>query len=183
MPKEHVVLVDENNIVIGTADKSTVHHADTPLHRGFSVFLFNSDGKLLLQQRAKHKVTWPGVWSNSCCGHPMLDEKSEVAARRRMKYEIGVDEADIHMILPDYRYKAEREGVVENEFCPVMIAFSDVAPKVNPDEVDEVSWIEWEDFKKEIAQNPGFYSPWCEEEVTLLDNSDTFHGLRNPVSV
>lgn len=175
-------MVDEKNRVIGTADKSTVHHADTPLHRGFSVFLFHSDGKLLLQQRAKHKVTWPGVWSNSCCGHPMLDEKTEDAAARRLSYEIGINEADIHLVLPDYRYKADREGVVENEFCPVMVAFSDFEPNPNPDEVHEVSWIEWEDFKREIAQNPGYYSPWCEEEVDLLEASEMFHELRSSVS-
>jgi len=68
---EKVVLVDEENNVLGTTDKSTVHTANTPLHRGFSAFIFNSKQEILLQQRSKYKKTWPLVWSNSCCGHPM----------------------------------------------------------------------------------------------------------------
>ncbi|NOT47595.1 MAG: carotenoid biosynthesis protein, partial [Acidobacteria bacterium] len=74
---EMVVLVDEENVPLGTARKSETHNHDTQLHRAFSVFLFNDNGELLMQRRAFGKLTWPGVWSNSCCGHTMLNERTE----------------------------------------------------------------------------------------------------------
>ena len=88
--EEHVVLVDENNVVLGTTPKATVHTDNTPLHRGFSVFLFNDKNELLLQQRSHLKKTWPLAWSNSCCGHPALNESNEDAVKRRVQFELGI---------------------------------------------------------------------------------------------
>ncbi|HLA96454.1 MAG TPA: isopentenyl-diphosphate Delta-isomerase, partial [Pyrinomonadaceae bacterium] len=141
-----VVLVDESDRVIGSALKREVHHSQTPLHRGFSVFLFNGRGELLLQQRALTKQTWPGIWSNSCCGHPMPDETVEAAAERRLKFELGLSNIDLMIALPDFRYRAEKDGVIENEFCPVLFGFTDQQPRVNPDEVEAVRWIDWKQF-------------------------------------
>lgn len=175
---EHVVLVDEQNQPIGTAPKLDTHTGDTPLHRGFSAFLFNSRGELLLQQRAHSKKTWPLVWSNSVCGHPMMNEASEAAAARRFRDELGLDIKNIEAVLPDYRYRAVRDGIAENEYCPVMVALADDAPKLNPDEVEAVRWVAWPDFVAEVTAFPERYSKWCVEETRLLDASPAFRAWR-----
>lgn len=177
MDEEIVVLVNEKNEVLGTAPKLATHTADTPLHRGFSVFLFNSRGELLLQRRSKKKKTWPSVWSNSCCGHPMMDEASIIAAKRRLKDELGLTIQNIFEVLPHFRYRAEKDGIVENELCPVMVAFSDQLPIPNTDEVAEISWIPWTEFLHIIRDTPGTYSQWAEEEGKQLLENPLFLSL------
>ena len=171
---EKIVLVDKNNNVLGTASKLEAHNNNTPLHRAFSLFLFNSEGKLLLQQRSRKKKTWPLVWSNSVCGHPMLNESNIDAVKRRLKFELNIELNEIFEILPNFSYRAEMNGIVENELCPVYIGFTDLKPKVNPDEVENIKWIKWNNFLKEIKQKPGTYSIWCEEEANLLAENQTF---------
>lgn len=176
--REHVVLVDEKNNPTGQADKYLVHSSNTPLHRGFSLFLFNQHGQLLLQKRAAIKKTWPNVWSNSVCGHPASGESVAEAARRRAAYELNIalDPKNIHVILSDYRYSYEHQGIVENEICPVMVAFGDFKPQPNPDEVADTRWVNWQDFLSEIKK-PNHYSQWCQEEAQLLDANIEFNKL------
>jgi len=169
-----IVYVDEYNNPIGTSRKLPAHDGETRRHRAFSVFLFNDKGELLLQQRALTKKTWPGVWSNSCCGHVMLHESTERAARRRLKYELGMQVNKLHLILPDFRYRAEKDGVVENEICPVFVGFASALPRPNPLEVNDVKWVDWERFVVEVADPANGYSPWAREEVELLVNSKDF---------
>ena len=178
--KEHVVLVDEDNNKIGLEDKYKVHTGETPLHRGFSLFMFNKNGELLLQQRSDSKITWPSVWSNSVCGHPADGETPEEAAKRRAKFELGIhlELSDIRVILPDYQYRYEHKGVVENEICPVMVAIGDFSPKPNPDEVRSTRWVKWADFLEEII-SPNEYSDWCQEEAKLLNKHPEFKKLFN----
>jgi isopentenyl-diphosphate Delta-isomerase len=171
---DSIVLVNEKNEPIGTADKLETHHTDTPLHRGFSLFLFNEKGELLLQQRSDNKKTWPNTWSNSVCGHPQLDETPIAAAKRRLAFELGIQNANIQIILPNYQYRFEKDGIVENEICPVMVSFSEEHPKRNPDEVQSVKWIPWKDWLTEIEKSPHNYSPWCVEETFLLCQNKTF---------
>lgn len=166
--EEHVVLVDEYNNVLGTAAKSQVHGADTPLHRGFSCFIFNRDGKLLLQQRSHKKKTWPLVWSNSVCGHPALDESNVDAARRRLAFELGMEATTIEEVA-SYRYKFVRAGVMENEICPILIGFTDHEPKPNPEEVEAARWVDWRAFIEETKQPGCGYSEWCIEEAAILE--------------
>ncbi|NTU46889.1 isopentenyl-diphosphate Delta-isomerase [Candidatus Roizmanbacteria bacterium] len=173
-----ITLVNENNEVTGTAPKLASHHSKTALHRGFSLFLFNEKNQLLLQQRSSLKKTWPLVWSNSVCGHPMINEKPEDAAARRLKFELGIEHASILMALPDYRYRAEKNNIVENEFCPIMIGKTTVKTlQVNPSEVEATKWIIWEDWLKEVKTHPGNYSPWCVEETLLLENTSVLKSL------
>lgn len=172
-----IVLVDEDNRPIGTAAKVESHHGDTKLHRAFSVFLFNSAGQLLLQQRAHSKITWPGVWSNSCCGHVMLHERVIDAAKRRLRHELDYRNIPLFEVLPDFRYRAEKDGVVENEFCPVFVGFTDADPIANPDEVHDVKWVDWYDFLAEIRTGRSRYSPWAIEEVELLAQNSLFEEL------
>lgn len=174
--KEYVVLVDEKNTALGTMDKYEAHFADTPLHRGFSVFLFTSKGELLLQKRSEKKKTWPLIWSNSCCGHPMMDERVIDAGKRRLSFELNLTSIDLSIILPSYRYRYEHKGVVENEICPVMIGFTDELPIPNPDEVAETRYVPWKKFLEEIS-SPNEYSEWCVEEAQLLEKNPEFHKL------
>lgn len=173
---EHVVLVDESNAILGTMPKAEVHRAITPLHRGFSLFLFNREGRLLLQQRSFQKKTWPGVWSNSCCGHPRLEETNVQAAHRRLSEELGIARVEIEEVAP-YRYRYSRGGVMENEICPILIGFADEAPTINPDEVAAVRWVAWEEFLREIARTPDAYSDWCREEAAILNAHSRFRAL------
>src|SRR5262245_37566182 len=136
--KDYVVLVNSKNKSLGTMEKLTAHSDKTPLHRGFSLFLFNQKGELLLQQRSFKKKTWGGVWSNSVCGHPRLWEKPIAAARRRLLFELGIKNAEISIALPDYQYRVEKDGIVENEICPVMIGYTTEEPKINPKEVEAI---------------------------------------------
>lgn len=174
---EEVVLIDKHNKVLKTASKLATHNANTPLHRGFSVFLFNLNGELLLQQRSRKKQTWPLAWSNSCCGHPILNESSIDAGKRRLRFELGLNLDSVYEILPDFSYKAKMNGIIENELCPVMIAFTDKKPKPNRDEVENFKWINWREFVDDVEKNPGKYSPWCEEETKLLQNNKEFQEL------
>ncbi|XOU94915.1 MAG: isopentenyl-diphosphate Delta-isomerase [Candidatus Kerfeldbacteria bacterium] len=175
--EEHVVLVNNKNEVLGTAPKSTVHTNDTPLHRAFSSFIFNRKGEILLSQRSGQKKTWPLVWTNSCCGHPALNESNTDAVRRKLLDELGLEIEEIHEVLPDYRYKAEKEGLVENEICPVFIAFTNNQPILNKQEVESTKLMVWPEFIKEIKNNPNNWSPWCVEEVILLEKNNLFNKL------
>lgn len=175
---EYVVLVDEQNTVLGLTPKATVHGPTTPLHRAFSAFIFNSKGELLLQQRALSKKTWPGIWSNSCCGHPLLEETNEQAAKRRLDFELGLHINDVKEVAP-YRYCFSRFGVMENEICPIVVGFSDSLPNPNPDEVESTKYILWSDFLTEIKTNPQNWSEWCVEEAQILEKNQEFNLLYN----
>ncbi len=158
-------------------EKLAAHSDKTPLHRAFSLFLFNSNNELLLQQRSFNKKTWPGVWTNSVCGHPELWERPISAARRRLKFELGLENVKIEMALPDYRYRAEKDRIVENEICPVMVGFSDQTPRPNSEEVAALRWISWHEWVKEVKKNPDNYSPWCVEETKLLSHKVKSHQI------
>jgi isopentenyl-diphosphate delta-isomerase len=170
---ELVVLLDEEGRAVGTADKAEVHHADTPLHLAFSLYLFDDDEQVLVTRRALSKRTFPGVWTNSCCGHPAPGEALEEGVRRRVRQELGVDVSDLRLAVPGFRYRAEQDGVAENEMCPVFIGR--VAGPVAPDatEVEEVSWEPWADLRAGVLDGSRAVSVWCREQVTHL-SADPF---------
>ncbi len=169
-----IVYVDEQNNSVGTAPKLDAHNSDTQLHRAFSVFIFNRNGELLLQQRSFSKKTWPGVWSNSCCGHVMLHESTGNAAARRLRFELGVSGVDLTYALPNFRYRAEKDGVVENEICPVLIGMYDGKVDPNPNEVASTKWVGWSQFLASLEKPETEISPWAVEEVRLLASSEIF---------
>lgn len=167
---ELVVLVDDNNVPIGTADKDTVHTTDTPLHRAFSLFLFNAKGQTLLTKRAAIKKTFPGVWTNAVCGHLTPDETPVAAATRRLREELGVVDVAIREASP-YRYRfADKNGIVENEICPILVGNFDGSPVPHPEETDEWKWMDWITFLADIKKNPEPYSPWCRQEAEIIKN-------------
>ena len=182
MATEKVVLVDETGRAIGSQDKATIHHAATPLHLAFSSYVFDEAGRLLLTQRAFGKRTWPGVWTNSCCGHPLPGEPLEDAVRRRLSDELGLIATQVDLVLPAFRYRAEMpDGVVENELCPVYRVTCNGEPTPDPDEVAAFQWTTWAaldvqldaDGSPQVASAPGSgipegLSPWCLLQVAEL---------------
>jgi isopentenyl-diphosphate delta-isomerase len=127
---------------------------------------------LLVTQRASVKKVWPGVWTNSFCGHPAPGELAEDAISRRAVQELGIHNLhDIQCVLPTYRYKTDPyNGVIENEYCPVYVARVSGAATPNPAEVGEYKFMRWDEFKKDMSKHPEMYSFWSREQVSLLDN-------------
>ena len=168
--RDDVVLLDEDGMPIGRADRMQVHSTTTPLHLAFSTYVFNAHGEVLVTRRALAKKTWPGVWTNSCCGHPKPGESLEDAARRRIREELGLNVGPLVSLLPDFRYRAvDASGIVENEICPVFAAFvPDEQPIANPDEVSEWAWVPWENLSAAITATPHVYSPWAALQVPQI---------------
>lgn len=163
-----VVLLDDDGHAVGTRPESSVHDATTPLHLGMSVFLVDEDDRVLLTRRAYRRSTFPGTWS-SVGGHPAPGETLEDAARRRALREAGLRVQDVRVVLPAYRFQARRNGLLENEFCPVVVA--SVRHQVvtgHPDELDDADWVPWEELTDRVGGDRSDVTPWCREQVGLL---------------
>ncbi|EYT61460.1 isopentenyl-diphosphate Delta-isomerase [Microbacterium sp. UCD-TDU] len=166
---DDVTLLAEDGTAIGTLPKSEVHTHDTPLHLAFSCYVLDREGRLLLTRRALSKKTWPGVWTNSFCGHPRPDEAMSDAVRRHGAGELGLQLSEIRVALPDYRYRAvDASGIVENEICPVHVAVFDGEPAANPDEVSEWTWVAVGPLVEAVTHAPFAFSPWLVEQLPLL---------------
>lgn len=177
MPPEHVVLVNESNAVLGTMPKAEVHHAATPLHRGFSLFMFNRKGEVLSQKRSAVKRIFPLVWTDSVSGHPQIHETNEEAAQRRVKEELDMELAAVEEIAA-YRYKVFRDGILENEICPVLVGFTnDAESRFDTTEIADVRWMDWGTFLADMKAHPDQYSQWCIEEVDILKAHPRFYEL------
>ena len=163
---ELVILLDEGGTQVGTAEKSTVHTTDTPLHLAFSCHIFNEAGQVLITRRALTKKTWPGVWTNSVCGHPGPGEAMEDAIRRRALEELGLDLRHIEEALPDFRYRAiDASGIVENEICPVFLALAGTDPSPAAEEVCEWQWVEPSSLRDSVGKTPFVFSPWLVDQL------------------
>lgn len=171
LEKEKIVLLSEALEPIGEAPKLASHHENTPLHLAFSCYIFNEVGEFLLTQRALSKKVWPGVWTNSVCGHPAPGESMTDAIKRRLKDELGMGAKDFELILPDYRYKTPPfKGIVENEFCPVYVAKAVSDPQPNPEEVEAYEWVTWSKLEAMVQQDPEKYSYWFKDQLKQLKN-------------
>ncbi len=166
---EQIVLLAEDGSEIGTAPKLASHHAKTPLHKAFSCYVFNDRGEFLVTQRALSKKVWPGVWTNSVCGHPAPGESYEDAIKRRAKDELGMTLQNITVALPHYRYKTPPyNGIIENEICPVFVARLASGPDPNPDEVEALRWMAWQEYVQDIDARPDVYSYWAKDQLLQL---------------
>lgn len=166
-----VVLLDEDGREIGTARKDGVHGADTFLHLAFSCYVFNERGEVLITRRALTKKTWPGVWTNSFCGHPAPAETLLDAVRRRAGFELGLGLSSIELALPLFRYRAtDSSGIVENEVCPVYLARTTGDPLPNPDEVMEYTWTDPEALRRSVLAGPFAFSPWMVLQMRELES-------------
>ena len=166
---ESVVLLDEAGHASGTADKMAVHHDHTPLHLAFSCYLFNQAGQFLLTRRAEAKLTFPGVWTNTCCGHPQPGEPLSGSVLRRLRDELGIGAATLTLVLPRFRYQARMDnGMLENELCPVYAAYADELPVPQPAEVAEARWVDWDEFYAAVQAGRQPVSPWCAMQLAEL---------------
>lgn len=171
---DDVVLLDDDGRPIGTAPKSTVHGADTALHLAFSCHVVNGDGLVLVTRRAVTKRTWPGVWTNSFCGHPRPAEPVLAAVRRHADLELGISLRDINLALPLFRYRAtDAAGVVEHEVCPVYLARTDDEPVLNPLEVLDAQWVDPAALATSIEATPWAFSPWLVLQAAQLHLFDS----------
>ncbi len=155
------MLLDARHEPIGTAAKSEVHTRTTPLHLAFSCHVFAPDGRVLVTRRSLAKQAWPGVWTNSVCGHPAPGEAGEEAVRRRARYELGLELGAVVEVLPEFAYRAEdASGIVENEFCPVHFALAAGEPEPRESEVAEHRWVAPAELVAAVAAAPWAFSPW-----------------------
>jgi isopentenyl-diphosphate delta-isomerase len=170
---ELVVLLSSEGAPVGVADKATVHGPATPYHLAFSCYAFDASGRLLVTRRAMTKQTWPGVWSNTCCGHPAPGETLEAAVRRRMWYELRLRPLALTLALPDFSYQASSGGVAEHELCPVFLCRVEAEPVPNPAEVAAYRWQDWPEF----LADPAVLSPWARLQAAALDGGGHVRGF------
>ena len=168
MMNDTVILVNEHDEQIGLMDKLEAHEKGM-LHRAFSVFLFNTQGELLLQQRAFGKYHSEGLWSNTCCSHPMNGEVIQSAASRRLMEEMGL-KTDLHFLY-SFLYKAKLDkGLTEHELDHIFIGISDDEPVINTNEVADWKYISVNELLLDIESHPERYTVWFKMEVkNVLD--------------
>ncbi len=164
--QEHVILVNDHGEVLGTQEKYAAHTTHTALHLAFSSWLFRPSGECLVTRRAMSKKAWPGVWTNSVCGHPQTEEPIEQAIIRRCRFEIGAEITNITAVAPGFRYReTDPSGIVENEICPVFAALIVSPLIINSDEVMEYQWVELEALLQALHATPWAFSPWMAAEA------------------
>ena len=158
MENEKVILVNENDVTVGTMEKMEAHRKAV-LHRAFSIFIFNAKGEMLLQQRAVTKYHSGGLWTNACCSHPRPGEETTEAAQRRLKEELGF-QAPLKKIF-DFTYKAEfTNGLTEYEFDHVFAGDYDGIINCNPEEVSDFCYKEIQEIKHSLISHPQKYTAW-----------------------
>lgn len=164
---EELILVDAADVEVGTLSKAKCHDGPGTLHRAFSIFLFNSKGELLLQQRAPGKRLWPRYWSNSCCSHPRKGESMAEATTRRLDQELGV-RASIEFVYKFSYHAQYDETGAENELCWVFLAKSDEKPRANSNEIAAIRYLDAVSIRRELSQNADAYTPWFKLEWRKL---------------
>lgn len=165
---EEVVLVDEMDNAIGTAEKLKAHQSGE-LHRAFSIFIFNSKGEMLLQQRAKDKYHSGGLWTNACCSHPRPNEETKEAAVRRLEEELDM-RTELSFLF-SFQYKAGFEnGLIEHELDHVFVGTTDDLPGLNPDEAMDYRYIATDELLNDISVHPDNYTFWFKEVVEKVIN-------------
>lgn len=163
---EELILVDADDRATGTLRKDRCHDGEGLLHRAFSVFLFNSAGEVLMQQRAAGKRLWPGFWSNSCCSHPRAGEAMAVAVPRRLEQELGISAEPTFVY--KFEYKAHYLDIgTEHELCWVFVGRTNDEPQPNPNEIEDWRWVGADELDAELADTER-YTPWCRQEWSAL---------------
>ena len=161
---EHVILVDEADQIVGSMEKLEAHKKGV-LHRAFSVLIFNSQGDMLIQKRAKTKYHSGGLWTNACCSHPIQDQDIKITVQNRLKYEMGID------LFPEYFFKFTYRAIldkdlIEHEVDHVYKGFYDGIPAINLEEVEDWKYISHEALQHEIEMNPAAFTSWFKLIVT-----------------
>ena len=158
MGTDQVILVNEKDEQIGLMEKIEAHEKAL-LHRAFSVFVFNKNGELMLQQRALTKYHTPGLWTNTCCSHQREGESNIEAGKRRLMEEMGFSTELKDTI--SFIYKAPFDnGLTEHEYDHILVGQYDEDPNPNPDEVNAWKWVSLEEVKEDMKVNPDVYTEW-----------------------
>ena len=160
---EQLILVDDHDREIGYKGKADCHTGKGVLHRAFSIFVFNRDNELLLQQRSPSKMLWPGYWSNTCCSHPRRGEAMADAVTRRLKQELGF--ACPLEYLYKFKYQAQFGAVgAEHELCSVYFGRYD--GPVDPTITEIAAWrfVGVEELERELQTAPETFTPWFKME-------------------
>jgi len=165
--EEFVILVDENDREIGTMEKMQAHR-EARLHRAFSVFVFNDKDEVLIHQRAFTKYHSGGLWTNTCCSHPRAGETVLEAAHRRLQEEMGFDCNLAEAFSFTYRAELDNE-LTEYEFDHVVLGRFNGEPTMNPDEVADYRYINWEELKADVEQHPEVYTEWFKIALSEVD--------------
>ncbi|MCH7993576.1 MAG: isopentenyl-diphosphate Delta-isomerase [Planctomycetes bacterium] len=165
---ERVILVDENDCPIGTEEKLRAHQDGGRLHRAFSVFIYDRDGRMLLQKRAAGKYHFAGLWSNACCSHPRPEETTIDAARRRVREELGIDTELRDTRSFTYHAFDHASGLHEREFVHVLTGNYDGEIRPDLDEVSEIRWVDDRQLKKETSITPDRFTPWFLAALRLM---------------
>ena len=166
---EELILVDENDVAVGTMSKSDSHDGDGVLHRAFSLFLFDDRGRLLLQQRAPSKRLWPMFWSNSVCSHPRNGETIAEAVERRAQDELGLEALSAEFVYR-FRYHARYADLgSEHELCHVFLGRVPGQIEQNRSEIEALRFIETGSLADELEQNGARYTPWFRMEWQRLN--------------
>lgn len=160
--EEKVVLVNENNEVLGLMPKMEAHEKGL-LHRAISILLYNSKGEMLIQQRAKTKYHWPLIWSNAVCSHPRENEDFQDAAQRRLKEELNITCSLKEVYRFIYKAKDEQTGLIEHEYDVVYEGQFDGEIPFNPNEIESIRWIALDSLSQDIEDQPEIYSFWFKE--------------------
>ncbi len=164
---EQLILVDENDNEIGFASKGEAHDGDGILHRAFSLFIFDDDGRLLLQQRSGEKRLWGGFWSNSCCSHPRRGEIVGEAVHRRLEQELGMT-AELQYVYK-FQYQADfGQAGAEHELCHVYVGKATSPVQANRSEIDDWRWVTPTQLSAAIDAEPQRYTPWFKQEWKCL---------------
>ncbi len=178
---DQIVFVHNDGTPTGeVGPKLASHTTDTKLHLACSCYILRrSDHKFLVTQRALSKKVWPGVWTNSVCGHPAPGEAIEDAVRRRARFELGIDALeDIACILPDYIYcTPPYNGIIEHEYCPVFVAYTEQEPRPNRDEVEAYTWVDWTAYSNMLVYTPEVVSYWAKDQYLRIRNLEPFQSL------
>lgn len=167
-----LALVDEQDRLIGVSDKLSAHQPPGQLHRAFSVFLFDGEGRLLLQQRAASKYHFGGRWSNSCCGHPAPGQHVVTAASQRTDEELGVGRIELKTIgSMIYNASDPGSGLVERELDHLLVGRCDHEPQPDPAEVMATRRVAWSELLEEVAVTPGSYTPWLALALPIVSQA------------
>jgi isopentenyl-diphosphate delta-isomerase len=157
--REQVILVDDQDRVLGSAGKLDAHR-DGRLHRAFSILVFDPRGRLLLQRRAATKYHFATLWSNTCCGHPRPGEATAAAARRRLDEELGLRSPLAERTQLIYRAEDQTSGLIEHELLHVFFGTFVGEPDPNPSEVGAWRWMSVPRVQQAIARQPAWFTPW-----------------------
>jgi isopentenyl-diphosphate delta-isomerase len=193
---EKVILIDEGNRRLGSAEKLHAHRAGL-LHRAFSVFLVDDKGRVLLQRRSPEKYHSGGLWANSCCGHPRPNERTLQAAQRRVREELGTT-SQLRFGFRT-RYRAEFDnGLIENEIVYVFFGGYSGRCDLNPHEVSEIKFCDIRNVASQIESGAHEFaywlkhymtshrealSRWVQQDFNLPGGAGSRRTVRGPVSV